>query len=96
MNINAAEHSENDNDKRTHIMAWTPSTDIQDGPSLKSKETCEVVIDQDTRYTENQEDKHEAEQLMKIAQFFKMFVLIFMTLVTFGILVWQGSICISK
>ena len=94
--MDKSEPSEKDNDKRKHIMAWTPSTDIEDGPSLKSKETREVVIRQHSSYPEIQEAKHKAEQLMKRALFFKMFVLIFMTLVTGGILVWQGSICISK
>ena len=96
MSMDKEERMLNVNDRRVQFIAWPPSTDIEDTPSLKSQEMCKVVIHQDIRDPENQDDKQKDEKLMKKAHFLKMFLLIMMTLVTFGIFVWEGSICISK
>jgi hypothetical protein len=96
MSMDKEERMLNVNDRRVQFIAWPPSTDIKDTPSWKSQEMCKVVIHQDIRDPENQEDKHKDEQFMKKAHFLKMFVLIMMTLGTFGIFVCEGSICMSK
>jgi hypothetical protein len=62
----------------------------------KSNETSKAASNGTQEKFKVQEDQRKLSHHIKRAEHFKTFVLVVITLVSFGLLIHQGIICISK
>ena len=70
--------------------------ELEDENFAKSKETSKTMKNETQGYFKVQEDKRKFDLHIKRIDHFKTFVLVIITLVSFGLLIYQGLICFSK
>ena len=77
--------------------AWsTHDNKIERGTYVSSKAYPQRVLNAEEPNVNILESERRIEMINKRATILKTFVLVIMTLVSFGLLLHQGSICISK
>ena len=77
--------------------AWgTHDNKIERGTYVSSKTYSQGVLNAGETNVNILESERRIEMINKRATILKTFVLVIMTLVSFGLLLHQGSICISK
>ena len=82
------------NERHVILEAW--SNNNGNDTSLHSKEHIQQVSMETKEEFKSKNLKKKMDLLTKRAEIFKTFVLVVITLVSFGMLIHQGSICISK
>ena len=85
------------NGKPIIIPAWSTFDDtqnIQSSSNLTGR--LKAVIDEKKKYVKIQDDTRKLSGLIKISKRVRTSVLVIITIIALGILIQQGSICISK
>ena len=97
MNINKEDSCKSQKSREECVNAWKALDAKEKEPdSLDLESMRENSIHTSRQKIQVQRAKTKIDQITKTSQFLKNSFLVVMTLLSFGILIFQGSICISK
>ena len=84
------------NGKPIIVPAWITLDDTEKRQSSSNLNRLNAVIDEKKKYVKLQDDTRKLNGLIKISKRIRTSVLVIITIIALGILIQQGSICISK